>query len=68
MKAPDGEVIRERPDANHQGVAGWKVGRMMVKIRFPDREAQECAFAFLFGRFSGRVLRSGEHEVSEAAL
>jgi hypothetical protein len=40
----------------------------MVTITFPDREAEKCALAFLLGRFSGRVLRSGEHLVPEAAL
>jgi hypothetical protein len=40
----------------------------MVTIAFPDRETEERALAFLLGRFSGRVLRSGEHLVPEAAL
>lgn len=40
----------------------------MVTITFPDREAEKRALAFLLGRFSGRVLRSGEHLVPEAAL
>jgi hypothetical protein len=40
----------------------------MVTITFPDREAEKRALAFLIGRFSGRVLRSGEHIVPEAAL
>ncbi|MBI4479576.1 MAG: hypothetical protein HY651_06100 [Acidobacteria bacterium] len=40
----------------------------MVTIIFPDRETQKRALAFLLGRFSGRVLRSGEHLVPEAAL
>ena len=41
---------------------------VMVTITFPDRETEKRALAFLLGRFSGRVLRSGEHIVPEAAL
>jgi len=40
----------------------------MVTITFPNREVEKRALAFLLGRFSGRVLRSGEHLVPEAAL
>jgi len=40
----------------------------MVTIVFADRETETRALAFLLGRFSGRVLRSGEHLVPEAAL
>ena len=40
----------------------------MVTIVFPDRDTEKRALAFLLGRFSGRVLRSGEHIVPEAAL
>lgn len=40
----------------------------MVTITFHDRETERRALAFLIGRFSGRVLRSGEHLVPEAAL
>ncbi len=40
----------------------------MVTITFPDRETEKRALGFLLGRFSGRVLRSGEHLVPEAAL
>ena len=40
----------------------------MVTIKFDDRETEKRALAFLIGRFSGRVLRSGEHLVPEAAL
>ena len=40
----------------------------MVTIRFEDRETQKRGLAFLLGRFSGRVLKSGEHIVPEAAL
>ena len=40
----------------------------MVTIIFPDKDTEKRALAFLLGRFSGRVLRSGEHIVPEAAL
>ena len=40
----------------------------MVSISFPDRETEKKALAFLLGRYSGRVLKSGEHLVPEAAL
>jgi hypothetical protein len=40
----------------------------MVTITFPDRETEKRALAFLLGRFSGRVLKSGDHLVPEAAL
>ena len=40
----------------------------MVTITFPDRDTEKRARAYLLGRFSGRVLRSGEHVVPEAAL
>jgi hypothetical protein len=40
----------------------------MVTIMFPDRETEKRALGFLLGRFSGRVLRTGEHMVPEAAL
>ena len=40
----------------------------MITITSPDREAEKRALAYLIGRFSGRVLRSGEHLVPEAAL
>ncbi len=40
----------------------------MVTITFPDRETEKRALAFMLGRFSGRVLRSGEHLVPVAAL
>jgi hypothetical protein len=39
-----------------------------VTITFPDRETEKRALAFLLGRFSGRVLKTGEHLVPEAAL
>lgn len=40
----------------------------MVSISFPNREVETRALAFLLGRFSGRVLQTGEHLVPEAAL
>ncbi len=40
----------------------------MVTITFADRETEKKALAFLLGRFSGRVLASGEHLVPESAL
>ena len=40
----------------------------MVTIRFLDRDTEKKALAFLLGRFSGRVMRTGEHLVPEAAL
>jgi len=40
----------------------------MVTIRFKDRETEKRALAYLLGRFSGRVLKTGEHLVPEAAL
>lgn len=40
----------------------------MVTVTFPDRETEKRALGFLIGRFSGRVLRTGEHLVPEGAL
>ena len=40
----------------------------MVIITFPDPETQKKALGFLLGRFSGKVLKTGEHIVPEAAL
>ena len=40
----------------------------MVTITFGDLETEKRALAFLLGRFSGRVRRSGQHLVPEAAL
>ena len=40
----------------------------MVIITFPDTDTQKRALGFLLGRFSGKVLKSGEHIVPEAAL
>lgn len=40
----------------------------MVVVTFADRATEKRALGFLLGRFSGRVLRSGEHLLPEAAL
>ena len=40
----------------------------MVIIRFQDRSTEKRALSFLLGRFSGRVLKGGDHLVPEAAL
>ncbi len=40
----------------------------MVVIKFPDVATQDRAVGFLAGSFSGRLLRSGEVIVPEAAL
>jgi hypothetical protein len=40
----------------------------IITITFPDRETEKKALGFLLGRFSGRVLKTGEHLVPEAAL
>ena len=40
----------------------------MITIRFPNRETEDRGLGFLLGRFSGKVLQSGEHIVPEAAL
>ena len=40
----------------------------MIVITFPDAETQKKALGFLLGRFSGKVLKNGEHLVPEAAL
>ena len=40
----------------------------MVTITFPNRETEKRALGFLQRRFSGRVLRTGEHILPEAAL
>jgi hypothetical protein len=39
-----------------------------VRITFPDRDTEKRVLALLLGRFSGRVLRTGEPLVPEAAL
>ncbi len=40
----------------------------MITITFPDRETEKRALGFLLGRYSGRLLKTGEHLVPEAAL
>ena len=40
----------------------------MVVVTFVDRATEKRALGFLLGRFSGRVLRTGEHLLPEAAL
>lgn len=40
----------------------------MITITFPDRDTEKRALSYLLGRFAGRVLKSGEHIVPEAAL
>jgi hypothetical protein len=40
----------------------------MVTITFPDRDTEKRALAYLIGRFSGGVLRTGEHLVPTAAV
>ena len=40
----------------------------MVVITFPNSETQKKSLGFLLGRFSGKVLKNGEHIVPEAAL
>jgi hypothetical protein len=40
----------------------------MVVITFPDNETRKKALGFLFGRFSGKALKSGEILVPEIAL
>ena len=42
--------------------------QILITITFPSRDVEKRALSFLLGRFSGRVLRSGEHLVPEAAL
>jgi len=40
----------------------------MVIITFPNRETAKRAVGFMLGRFSGRILISGECIVPEAAV
>lgn len=40
----------------------------MITITFPNRETEAEALGFLLGRFSGRVLKTGEVIVPESAL
>ena len=37
----------------------------MVVITFSDKETQKKALGFLLGRYSGKVLKNGEHIVPE---
>ena len=62
------EALIKVASAGTQAVELSRRLRRMVTITFPDRETEKRALAFLIGRFSGRVLRSGEHLVPEAAL
>lgn len=50
-----------------QGLGHGEVTRMVV-ITFPDKETQKKALGFLLSRFYGKVFKSGEHIVPEAAL
>jgi hypothetical protein len=52
---------------SNRGEVDYANGTMIV-ITFSDRDTEKRALAFLLGRFSGRVLRSGEHLVPEVAL
>src|ERR1019366_7373222 len=54
----------------HPSAVLWAVSKeiTMITITFPNREVEIRGLAFLLGRFSGRVLKSGEHLVPEAAL
>lgn len=40
----------------------------MITITFPDKETERRGLGFLLGRFPGKVLKTGEHLVPEAAL
>ena len=40
----------------------------MIAIKFASKDIEKKALGFLLGRFSGRVLKSGEHVVPDAAL
>lgn len=40
----------------------------MVIVTFPDKKTQKRALGFLLGRFSGKVLGTGEHVLPEGAL
>ena len=40
----------------------------MVMIVFPDKPTEKKALGFLLGRFSGRVLKTGEHLVPAGAV
>jgi hypothetical protein len=59
-------VQRQSPQLE-RGEALAKI-QAMVTVTFQDRATERKALAFLLGRFSGSVLRSGEHLLPEAAL
>ena len=40
----------------------------MIVLTFPDQVTRKKALGFLFGRFSGKALKSGEILVPESAL
>ena len=40
----------------------------MITITFPNLDTEKRGLGFLIGRFSGRVSKTGEHLVPEAAL
>jgi hypothetical protein len=40
----------------------------VTTITFPDRETEKRALAILLGRFSGHILKTGEHRVPDEAL
>jgi len=40
----------------------------MVVITYPDEATEKKAIGFLLGRFSGTILKSGEHILPEAAM
>ncbi len=40
----------------------------LITITFPNRETEKRAVGYLLGRFLGRILKTGEHIVPEAAL
>jgi hypothetical protein len=40
----------------------------VITITFAERDTEKRALAYLIGRFSGRVLRTGEHLVPGATL
>ncbi len=70
--APDGAKTNNRHGAPLTIVFGDRICvkklKQTVTITFLDRETEKRALGFLLGRFSGRVLRTGEHLVPEAAL
>jgi hypothetical protein len=63
-----GQVVFSRTRGYHQIRSNLGKVWAMVIITFPDKETQQKALGFLLGRFSGKVLKSGEHIVPEAAL